>query len=114
MELFVGSSSLLDLLGQNSLLVFELLVSIRLVHLILDDAREIENGQVSLHLFNRLLRRLDELSFVLAHLQLVTLDSRLFLQLAAQLLSAFLEILRDFLFKSNQVKLANTGERLAI
>ena len=51
---------------------------------------------------------------MLAHLQLVTLDSRLFLQLAAQLLSAVLKLLRNFLFKSNQVKLANTGERLAI
>lgn len=114
MELFVGSSSLLDLLGQNTLLVFELLVSIRLVHLIFDDAREIENGQVLLHLFNGLFGGLDELSFMLAHLQLVTFDSWLLLQLAAQLLSAVLKLLRNFLFKSNQVRLANTGDRLAI
>ena len=114
LELFVGSSSLLNLLGQNTLLVFELLVSIRLVHLFFDDAREIENGQVPLHLFNGLFGGLDELSFMLTHLQLVTFHGWLLLQLAAQLLSAVLKLLRNFLFKSNEIRLANTCEQLAI
>ena len=97
LKLFISCSRLLNLLSKHAFLVFELLVSIRLVHLVFDDAREIENSQVILHFFDRLLGSLDQLGLMLAHLQLVAFDGRLLLQLSAQLLSAVLELLRNSL-----------------
>ena len=83
MQLLVLIGGFLNFGCTFALLLLKLLEAIRLGGRFLDDAREVYEKEVCLHLFDHLLGSLNQLFFLIFYLLLVALDSRLFLQLAA-------------------------------
>ena len=87
----------LNLLREVFLLQLEFLVLVRLVNLLSDISRERGKSQICLHLFVDGDDRLDQVVLVLAHLLLVRLNRRLFLQLTAKFPCTVLQVLSDAL-----------------
>lgn len=86
-----------NVLRQLLLLILQFQVLVRLVNLLSDISCEIGKREVLLHLVVNGDDRLDQVVLVLAHLLLVRLNRRLFLQLTAKFPCTVLQVLSDAL-----------------
>ena len=102
LQLLVLGGLLLDFLSKLALFISEAVVLFRIGLVLSDQSGKGGKAQVTLHLLLDHGSGLDESFLVVLHLFLVTLYSRLLLQLATQLLSAVLQVFGHSLHTSNQ------------
>ena len=97
LEPLVFSGRGLNALCQIALLLFQEFILTKLITLIVDNAAEARKIVLAHHFLDHIVRGLDERLLMSLNLLLVVLDSRLLLQLSAQLFSAILKLFGDAL-----------------